>query len=86
MAPKDLTELLHRRPFRPIRVHVSNSRTFDIVHPDFALVGLSTVWIYSPKSPEPEDGFDYPIGVTLRQIVMVEFLRPETKASLHGGA
>lgn len=39
MSPDELRELLHKRPFVPLRIHVGNGMHFDIRHPDMAIVG-----------------------------------------------
>ena len=31
-----LYEFLHRRPFRPFEIHLSNGNSFVVKHPDFA--------------------------------------------------
>jgi hypothetical protein len=43
MRPEKLRELLRRRPFVAIRVYLSNGTTFDIKHPEMALLTCSTV-------------------------------------------
>ena len=38
MRPDDLQELLHRQPFTPFRIHVTDGATYDIRHPDQVIV------------------------------------------------
>ena len=38
MGPQDLFDLLRRRPFVPFRIFATDGRTFDVRHPDQALV------------------------------------------------
>ena len=34
MIAEDLLEILRRRPFRPLRLHMSDGTTYDIRHPE----------------------------------------------------
>ena len=38
MRPQDFFDLLRRRPFVPFRIFATDGRTFDVRHPDQALV------------------------------------------------
>jgi hypothetical protein len=38
MRPEDLQAILHTRPFVPFRIHMTDGRTYDIVHPEVVLV------------------------------------------------
>lgn len=40
-----ITELLHRKPFRPIRLFLSDGSRHDIPHPEFAWVFGGRVFI-----------------------------------------
>ena len=43
MNAQDLLELLRARPFAPFRIFASDGRTYDVRHPDQALVLRSRV-------------------------------------------
>ena len=43
MRPEELKEIIDRRPFQPIRLHMSNGETVDIAHPDAAVVARTLV-------------------------------------------
>ncbi len=45
MSPEELYEVVHRQPFTPIRIHMSNGRTHDIRHPDDVVVGQEAIAI-----------------------------------------
>lgn len=45
MTAEELVEALAERPFVPLRVHLSNGRTHDIMHPELAIVGEDVVAI-----------------------------------------
>ncbi len=34
MRPEDFHEFTRKRPFAPFRIHVTDGRTYDILHPD----------------------------------------------------
>ena len=55
MKPDDVLQLLRRRPFEPFRIHVSDGSTFEIRHPDLAIVERSKVIIGVP-GPQGLDG------------------------------
>ena len=38
MRAEDLLEMLRTRPFVPFRIHMTDGRTYDIVHPGVVLV------------------------------------------------
>lgn len=38
MSPHDLLELLRNQPFTPLRLHTTDGQTYDVRHPDQALV------------------------------------------------
>ena len=39
MSPDEIRTLLHKQPFVPLRLHMSNGMTLDIRHPEMAIVG-----------------------------------------------
>lgn len=45
MRPEELRTLLRRQPFIPIRVYLSDGTTYEIHHPEMALLTRSTVEI-----------------------------------------
>lgn len=53
MNPNELRNLLRGQPFVPFRIHVTDGRTFDVVHPDMLRVTarLLVVGILDPAHP-----------------------------------
>ncbi|MEX2316371.1 MAG: hypothetical protein WD669_04405 [Pirellulales bacterium] len=45
MSAEELYEMLQQRPFTPIRLHISNGKTYDIRHPEMAIVAQSIVTV-----------------------------------------
>jgi len=39
MSPDDIYQKLRDRPFEPFRVHLSDGRSFDVPHPERAVIG-----------------------------------------------
>ena len=54
MRPEELMKLLRRRPFVPLRLHMTDEQTYDIRHPDNVLVLRSRVDI--GMAPDPATG------------------------------
>ncbi len=52
MNPLELKSIIDRRPFEPIRLHITGGETVDITHPDAAVVGRSAVYVGQGRSPE----------------------------------
>jgi hypothetical protein len=48
MRPDDILDLLKRQPFFPFRLHLSNGQTYDIRHPEMALVTRAAIVIAIP--------------------------------------
>lgn len=63
MRPEDLLELLRAMPFEPFRIHLSDGASFEIRHPDMAIVQRSRVTM---AVPGPE-GPDAPAGRTVNR-------------------
>ncbi len=45
MRPEDVREHLERHPFEPFRIFMSDGESFDVRHPDFCIVALTTVYV-----------------------------------------
>ena len=43
MTSEELIEQLAERPFRPVRIHLSNGRTHEVRHPEMAIVGEDVI-------------------------------------------
>jgi len=71
MSPFDLIELLRVRPFEPFRIYASDGRTYDVRHPDQALVSLTRVILPLPTASEIPERFEH---LALNHIVRVEEL------------
>jgi len=52
MSPQDLIDPLRRQPFVPFRIFATDGRTFDVRHPDQALVVRTRVILPLPATPD----------------------------------
>jgi hypothetical protein len=74
MRPEELVELLRRRPFIPLRLHVTDGQTYDIRHPDNVIVLRTRVDI--GMTPDPGTGVVARVEYcSLLHIVRVEELQ-----------
>lgn len=73
MRPDDLAALLERRPFQPLRLHLTDGKQFEIRHPEMALVWRSVVRIFGPAGRGFIVTSRDEIVVSLVHIVLIEF-------------
>ena len=48
MRLEDVREFLRRRPFQPFRLTLTDGRTYDVMHPELAIVagaGWKSAWL-----------------------------------------
>jgi hypothetical protein len=74
MRPDDLLKFLRRRPLRPFRIHLVDGSTYDIRHPDWAIVHRSTADLAFPTAENPE--LFHVVTVSLLHITRVRLLAP----------
>lgn len=79
MRSEDVREFLQRRPFQPFRVTLTDGRTYDVFHPEMAMVGRSSVALGMPSPPRSEPIYDRLITVSHLHIMQIEPL--ETTAA-----
>ena len=72
MRPEDIREFLRREPFQPIRLMLTDGRTYDVRHRELAMIGRSTVAIGVPAINDDEPIYDRLITVSLLHIVQAE--------------
>ena len=70
MRADELRRLLDRRPFDPIRLHISSGQTVDIRHPEMAFVTHSLVVVGVTESDERVA--DYAVHYNLLHVVKIE--------------
>jgi hypothetical protein len=72
MRPEDIHEFLQKKPFQPFRLTLTDGRTYEVRHPELAMVGRSTVAIGLPASGDPSPIFDRLVTVSLLHVMQVE--------------
>ena len=65
-----MRKLLDRRPFEPMRLHISSGQAVDIKHPEMALVTRSLVFVGVTDSDERVA--DYGVFYNLLHVVKIE--------------
>ncbi len=79
MRPEELMGLLRKRPFTPLRLHMTDGHTYDILHPEAMMVFRSYAVI--GLRPDPETGLpERAEFCALLHIVRVEELPPVAAA------
>jgi hypothetical protein len=72
MRPEDLRGLLRREPFQPLRLTLTNSTTYDILHPELALIGRSYVQVGLARPGDPDNIADRMVTISLLHIMQIE--------------
>ncbi len=72
-SASDIQERLREKPFRPLRIIVSEGQQFEIRHPDLVLVGRHDLMIGFP-GPDSPTIYDRVTRVALVHIVALEDL------------
>lgn len=76
MRAAELSELLKRRPFQPVRLHISSGERVDIRHPELALVSRSLVAVGVGQA---EGVADHIVHYNLLHVVKIEPLNGTRK-------
>jgi hypothetical protein len=72
MKPEELYRILHKRPFEPFRIHLTDGRLFDIRYPEINLVGVNYMVIGIPVPDDPDPVADQFIKVPLSLFDRIE--------------
>jgi hypothetical protein len=80
---EEIQARFRQRPFRPLRIIVSEGLQFDIHHPDLVLVGRHDLSIGIPDSTTPTI-YDGLVRVALVHVVALEDLPVTTPPSANG--
>ena len=81
--PEEIQARLRERPFRPLRLIVSEGLRYDIVHPDLVFVGQRDLMIGSPSSNNPTI-YDRITRVAIVHVVGMEDLPVSTPPGANG--
>jgi hypothetical protein len=72
MRPEDVREFLKRQPFRPFRLTLTDGRTYDVMHPELAMVSRSSVEVGLARPGDPDNIAERLISVSLLHIMQIE--------------
>jgi hypothetical protein len=81
MQSADILEYVRRKPFEPFRITLTDGRTYEIHHPELAMVGRSTVAIGLQTSNGPDLIYDRLVNVDLLHIMEAEVLQSPKSSS-----
>ncbi len=84
MRPDDVNRLLRQQPFQPFRIYLSNGRTYEVRHPDLAMVGRTTMLLGIPAPDLPPSTYDHYETIALMHINNLEPLPPAPTAGGNG--
>jgi hypothetical protein len=78
MNPDSLAQELNRDPFIPLRIHLADGRSIEILNPGLCFIARLSLYIFAAK---PHDALAEDVHViSLRGIVSVETLPPSQAA------
>jgi hypothetical protein len=77
MRAQDVQDFVQRKPFEPFRITLTDGRTYDVHHPELAMVGHRTVAVGLPKSSGPQLIYDRLVTVSFLHIMQIEPLPPD---------
>jgi hypothetical protein len=72
MQPEDIRGFLQHKPFQPFRLTLTDGRTYEIRHPELAMVGRSSVAVGVPAPGDPNPVYDHLVTVSLLHVMQVE--------------
>ena len=72
MRPQDILKYVQRRPFQPFRLCLSDGRSFEVRHPEMAMVGRSAVTLGIPVPEEAKPIYDHQIDCAIMLITTLE--------------
>lgn len=76
MRTEDIQEYLRPRPFSPFRVTLTDGRTYDVRHPDMAMLGRSSITIGIPREGDVSSVYDRVVTVALIHVMQIDALAP----------
>jgi hypothetical protein len=78
MRAEEFTQLLRARPFVPLRIHMTDGKTYDIRHPEIVLVLRSRLGVGADPTTGVLDRVDH---CSLLYVVRVEELSSSSQST-----
>ena len=72
MRPEEIREFVRRQPFEPFRITLTDGRTYDVVHPDLAIVGRGNIAVGLLRPGDADPIYDRLVTMSLLHIMQVE--------------
>jgi hypothetical protein len=72
MRPEDIRVFLRRQPFRPFRLALTDGRAYDVMHPELAMVGRSSMEVGLARPEDPENIAERIVSISLLHIMQIE--------------
>ena len=72
MKPEDLLRRIRERPFKPLRLHMSDGSVIEVRHPELILPGRRTVLIGIPAPGDAAALMDDYVAVDVAHITHME--------------
>jgi hypothetical protein len=69
MLPDDVLQPLHRRPFEPFRIEVSDGTAYEVHHPELVMVGLGALIVGIPVTGQAKPVYERAETISLRHVV-----------------
>lgn len=80
MRRRDIEDLLHRRPLKPFQLTVTSGHTFEVRHPEMAIVGKTVVAVGMPPADDDIPAIEDLIWLDYLHIVMCHPIREKDDA------
>jgi hypothetical protein len=71
MRPGDIRTFLQHQPFQPFRITLTDGRTYEVRHPEPAMVGRSSLVIGLPAVGDSEPVYDRFVTVSLLHVMQM---------------
>jgi hypothetical protein len=84
MGPQELSDALHRQPFVPFRLTLTEGSTYDVRHPEMCLAGRRSAVIGFPAPGATELLYDRYVTIDLLHVVKLEPLETPSKPTSNG--
>lgn len=80
MAPLELYDTVHKQPFEPFRLVMTDGVGYDIRHPDLLMVGLQTATV-GLSGEKAQQFYERTVKVDLLHVIRLEPLETASKSS-----
>jgi hypothetical protein len=81
MEPTDLLKFTRKQPFEPFRLVVTDGTTYDITHPEFCMVAMTTVIVGIPGVTDKAPAADWVWVDPMHILKVIPLAQAATNAS-----